>query len=120
VLADAQIEPVPGAPPAVLGVINLRGRIVTVIDLKRCLGLDGAGAAAAGCSVVVADSGADTLALRVDGIAQVCSVAANAIKPAPAVHGRLPHPLVRGMVRRGETMLTLLDADRLTQEAAAV
>jgi len=118
VLVAAEIEPVPGAPRAVLGVINLRGRIVTVVDPALCLGF----AVTAGpgpCTVVVADAGADTLGLRVDSVAEVCSVAEGAIKTAPPIHGRQPDPLVRGIVRRGELMLTLLDADQLAQRAAA-
>ena len=118
VLVAAEIEPVPGAPRAVLGVINLRGRIVTVVDPALCLGFP-AGGNAGRCTVVVADSGDDTLGLRVDSVAEVCSVAAGAIKPAPPIHGRQPDPLVRGIVRRGELMLTLLEADQLAQRAAA-
>ena len=118
VLVAAEVEPVPGAPHAVLGVINLRGRIVTVVDLGLCLGFPGAGAPGP-CTVVVADAGSDTLGLRVDSVAEVCGVAEGAIKPAPPTRGRLPDPLVRGIVRRGDSMLTLLDADQLAQRAAA-
>ena len=119
VLAAAEIEPVPGTPPAVLGVINLRGRIVTVIDLRRCLGFGGA-TADAPCCVIVAEIDGEPVGLRVDGVAEICSVATAAIKPAPATQGRLPDPLVRGIVSRGGQagMLTLLDADRLGVVAA--
>lgn len=118
VLVAAEVEPVPGAPRAVLGVINLRGRIVTVVDPCLCLGFAGT-AAGGSCTVVVADAGDDTLGLRVDSVAEVCSVAESAIKPAPPTQGREPDPLVRGIVRRGELLLTLLDADQLAQRAAA-
>jgi purine-binding chemotaxis protein CheW len=118
VLASAEIEPVPGTPPAVMGVINLRGRIVTVVDLRRCLGF--APAAAEGpCSVIVAELDGEPVGLRIDGIAEICSVAAAAIKPAPPTQGRQPDPLLRGIVSRGGSMLTLLDADRLGVIAAA-
>jgi len=118
VLVSAEIEPVPGAPRAVLGVINLRGRIVTVVDPALCLGF-ATGGSADSRTVVVADSGKDTLGLRVDSVTEVCSVAERAIKPAPPIHGREPDTLVRGIVRRGELLLTLLEADQLAQRAAA-
>ncbi|WP_051749024.1 chemotaxis protein CheW [Nevskia soli] len=119
VLAAAEIEPVPGTPPAILGVTNLRGRIVTVVDLRRCLGL-GAAMADAPCSVIVAEIEGEPVGLRVDGVAEICSIATAAIKPAPATQGRIPDPLVRGIVSRGGEggMLTLLDADRLGVVAA--
>ncbi|MDR3417542.1 MAG: chemotaxis protein CheW [Nevskia sp.] len=118
VLAAAEIEPVPGAPSAVLGVINLRGRIVTVVDLRRCLGFAAAGDTGP-CSVIIVDVGGESLGMRVDGIAEICSVAEAAIKPAPAIHGREPDPLVHGIVSRPGLMMTLLDAERLAQIAAA-
>lgn len=118
VLASAEIEPVPGTPPAVMGVINLRGRIVTVVDLRRCLGF--AAASAEGpCCVIVAELEDEPVGLRVDGIAEIHNIAAAAIKPAPPTQGRLPDPLLRGIVSRGGAMLTLLDADRLGVIAAA-
>lgn len=118
VLVGAEIEPVPGTPPAVLGVINLRGRIVTVIDLRRCLGFPGEGGNQV-CAVVIADTAEGQLGLRVDGIAEVCAVSEGAIRPVPPTLGRDADPLVHGMVKRGDAMLTLLNADLLPQRAAA-
>jgi len=117
VLASADIEPVPGAPPAVLGVINLRGRIITAIDLRLCLGFEGA-TVQPPCCVIVVDVPGETLGLRVDGVAEVCSVSESAIRPSPPTLGREPDPLVRGMVCRNDQMLTLIDAERLVQVVA--
>jgi chemotaxis signal transduction protein len=117
VVVAPDIEPVPRAPSAVRGVINLRGRIVTVIDLGRCLGFPAA-ADGAPCTVVVTDAAGETLGLCVDGVAEICSVAESAIKPMPPIHGQRPDPLVRGMVRRGGLMLILLDLDQLAPAAA--
>jgi purine-binding chemotaxis protein CheW len=117
VLAGAEIEPVPGAPAAVLGVINLRGRIITAIDLGRCLGFNSGPLRPPYC-VIVVDVPGETLGLRVDGVAEICSVSQGAIRPPPPTLGRTPDPLVRGIVARGGQMLTLLDAERLAQVAA--
>ena len=69
--------------------------------------------------MVVADSGGETLGLRVDGVAEVYRVAEAAIKPAPPTQGRNSNPLVRGIVSRAGLLLTLLDAERLAEAAAA-
>jgi purine-binding chemotaxis protein CheW len=116
VLAAVEVEPVPGTPPAVLGVINLRGRIVAVIDLRLCLGFPAAGAAGP-CCVVVAELDGEPLGLRIDGIAEICAVAEGMIRPAPAVRGHQPDPLVRGMINRGGQLITLLDARQLPRRA---
>jgi purine-binding chemotaxis protein CheW len=119
VLASADIEPVPGAPPAVLGVINLRGRIITAIDLRLCLGFAG-GPVQPPCCVIVVDVQGETLGLRVDGVAEICSVAEDTIQPSPPTLGREPDPLVRGLVSRAGRMLTLLNVERLALAAARV
>jgi purine-binding chemotaxis protein CheW len=91
VLASADIEPVPGAPPAVLGVINLRGRIITAIDLRLCLGFAG-GPVQPPCCVIVVDVQGETLGLRVDGVAENCSVAEDARARARSAGARSGQP----------------------------
>ena len=111
VLAKAEIEPVPRAPSDVLGVINLRGSIVTVVDLRMRLGLppppDASGV------VVVADVGGQIVGLRVDRVAEVLNIAEGAIKPAPAAGARGSAARVRGIVNRKTDLLTLLDVPAL-------
>ena len=110
VLATAEIEPVPGTPAEVLGVINLRGQIVTVVDLRRRLGLP-ASAEARG-PLVVFDGPDETLAARVDRVTHVRRIPDPAIKPAPRA-GAAPCAAVLGMVTRGKELMTLLDVPSL-------
>jgi purine-binding chemotaxis protein CheW len=116
VLGSVQIEPVPGAPAAVLGVINLRGRIVPVVDVQYCLGYGMANQAA---SVIVVDSQGESLGLRVEGITEIHSIPAAAIQPVPAASGAPCSSPMLGIVSRDHSMLTLLDVDRLVGTAAA-
>lgn len=111
VLSSAFIEPVPGAPPVVLGVINLRGRIVTVIDLHMRLDLPSSNSEES--CVVVVDVDGEPLALRVDRITELHTVAEGAIKPAPRAANAGPDRIIRGLVSRDSNMLTLLDLDAL-------
>lgn len=110
VLATAEIEPVPGTPREVLGVINLRGQIVTVIDLRLRLGL-AASECAAG-PLVVFDGATETLAARVDRVTHVRRIPDPAIKPAPR-SGAAPCAAVLGIVTRGADLMTLLDVPAL-------
>ena len=118
VLAKAEIERVPRAPVDVLGVINLRGSIITVVDLRTRLGLppllDAPGV------VIITDVAGQTVGLRVDRVAEVLNIADNTIKPAPDTGARNESPRVRGIVSRKTDLLTLLDvAALLNLEAAA-
>lgn len=110
VLASGEVEPVPGAPAGVIGVLNLRGCIVTVLDLRQRLGLP---PLAANHALIVVGSGTQLLALAVDRVADVLNIAASGIQPPPrSVHAdELLQPV--GLVQLRQRLLTLLDADSL-------
>ncbi len=111
VLADTCIEPVPGTTPLVLGVINLRGSVVTVVDLRRHFGFEPE--ADAQTRIIVVDHGCESLGLCVDRVADVRKLSDGAIKPAPATGGGRAEAGIRGMVSRSGELLTLLDPARL-------
>ncbi|MGQ0700072.1 MAG: chemotaxis protein CheW [Panacagrimonas sp.] len=110
VLAEAEIEPVPGAPHDVLGVINLRGAIVTVVDLRLRLGLEASGEPAG--PLIVFDTGAESMAARVDRVTRVRQIADPAIKQVPCAGAPRSRAVTGVVVRDGETM-TLLDVPAL-------
>lgn len=115
VLADAEIETVPGAPYTVLGISNLRGCIVTVMDLRRRLGLPPRGEPGPTC-VIVVDGAGEAVGLRVDRVVDVRSIRVGAVKPAPETGPRAS--AVLGVVTRGGEVLTLLDAAALIASLA--
>jgi len=114
VLSHAEIEPVPGASPSILGVTNLRGRIVTVIDVHFELGLRRA-TGGSSCIVVVEHDG-EPVALRVDRISELYAVADSVIKPPPAVARNGSHRAVCGVLSRPELIVTLLDVGGLLHD----
>lgn len=112
VLTEADIEPVPGTSSETLGVINLRGAIVSVIDLRRLLQLpDRAGDA--NTRIIVLQHAGETLGLRVDRVTQVRALSDSLIKPAPATSAQAAPRQVRGLYSRNGEMLSLLDASIL-------
>jgi purine-binding chemotaxis protein CheW len=101
----------PGAPPAVQGLINLRGTIVTVIDLLLWLGGDHA--AASDGSIVLVDHGPRVAGVAVDEVLDVQMVAPDDV--AGTVGTR--DGAVSGMGRLGDTVVILLDITSLVRQA---
>ena len=83
VLGEQTITRIPLAPPEIAGSLNLRGRIVTAIDLRRRLRLPPPPPGAARMSVV-AEQGGELYALLVDQVAEVMSLPAIGLRTQPA------------------------------------
>ena len=103
----------PGAPAAVQGLVNLRGTIVTVVDLSRALG--GERPSAPDGSIILVEHGARLAGLAVDEVLDVQTVAAEDVGGAASA----PEGAVRGMGRLGDTVVILLDVTRLVKQALA-
>ncbi|MBI3789995.1 MAG: purine-binding chemotaxis protein CheW [Gemmatimonadetes bacterium] len=97
----------PGAPGFVVGLINLRGMVVTVVDLVRRFG--GAGADPVDGSIIVVDFGTRAVGLAVDAMRDVQGVVARAVDTGSAATAGLPASVVRGMAESSEGLVTLLD-----------
>jgi purine-binding chemotaxis protein CheW len=115
------MTPVPLAPPAVLGLINLRGQVVAAIDLRRRLDLppavlpgpetDAGGGVEGGVCVVVETE--DGLAsLLVDAIGDVLEVDESRVLPLPATLRGAPRALATGVLPLDEDLVLILDVDR--------
>ena len=105
----------PGAPGYVLGLINLRGTVVTVIDLVARLGAgvadphDG--------SIIMVEWGTRAVGLAVDDMRDVQAVTEQAIDAAASgAAARLPASSVRGMARVGEGLAVLLDVQSVVRQ----
>lgn len=118
VLVDQGVTPVPLAPEAVVGVVNLRGQIVTVIDLRTRLGLS---PRADGDSVVhvVAYTERETVSFLVDRAGDVLDVAADDFERPPEALTGPADDLILGAYKLPDRLLLLLDADRAAGPAAS-
>ena len=103
---------VPKAPPYVEGVINLRGRIVPVIDLRRRFGFPQADRTAQSRIVVVTVLGR-TVGLIVDSVTEVIWMPENAMEPSPSLGSTAAAEFTKGVGRMGNRLLIMLDLHRL-------
>ena len=109
-----QMTRVPLAPPVVRGLINLRGQIVTAIDLRRRLELDDRPADQLPVNVVVqTDDGA--VSLLVDEIGDVLDVEEKLFEPPPDTLTGSARELIRGAYKLNGRLMLLLDIDKALQ-----
>ena len=103
---------VPLAPPEIAGVLNLRGRIVTVIDMRRRLGL-GAGGAAETPLAIGVESRGESYGLLIDAIGEVLKLEADSREPNPLYLDARLARVSMGIHRLDEQLLMVIDVDRV-------
>ena len=100
--------PLPNAPDYVLGVINLRGAVLPVLNLAARLGLP-ASEARSSSVVIVVDLVGRTVGLLVDAVSDIINVGEGEIQPAPVIGAASSKGLARGMITTDEGIITLID-----------
>ncbi len=110
VLGPQKITRIPLAPREIAGALNLRGRIVTAVDIRRRLGL--APAEAGGMSVVVEHHG-EPYSLMIDSVSEVLSLPAQAFEANPPTLNPRWREVSAGIYRLNEGLLVVLEIDRL-------
>jgi purine-binding chemotaxis protein CheW len=112
VLANQTIARIPLAPPEVAGNLNLRGRIVTAIDLRRVLRLPARAPGEKQMSIVT-EQGAELYALQVDQVHEVLTLKTSALEPNPPTLPALWAEHSQGVYRLEKQLLVVLDVERL-------
>jgi purine-binding chemotaxis protein CheW len=113
ILVPDRIAPVPLAPSEICGLINLRGRIVTVIDVRIRLGLKDQRAAETRAMGVTVENGNELYTLLVDHVGDVITLANNSYEPNPATVDGLWKDFSKGVHRLSDQLMVVLDIDRL-------
>lgn len=112
----SSVTKIPHAPPQVLGVLNLRGSIVPIVDLRMQFALERAEYTTVTVIIVLSvqsGAGRRDFGVVVDGVSDVVDVNAAEVKPAPDLGSRAATEYIRGLVHVAERMVVLLDIDRL-------
>lgn len=117
VIRLAPLTPVPLAPSWIAGVMNLRGHIVTAIDLRERLGMPSA-AEEKGRMCVVVNGGTEPYALIVDAVGDVMDIDDGEIERDPPTLAPAWRDVSRGIIRR-DVLILRLDISRLVNPGAA-
>jgi purine-binding chemotaxis protein CheW len=112
VLGPQRITRIPLAPPEVAGSLNLRGRIVTAIDVRLRLGLPKRPAENPGMSVVVEHAG-ESYSLMVDAVGEVLTLPTREFERNPPTLDLRWREVSLGIFRLNQELLVILDVDRL-------
>ncbi|VAW92996.1 Positive regulator of CheA protein activity (CheW) [hydrothermal vent metagenome] len=115
VLRITDIAPVPGAPHYVLGIINLRGNVVTVIDTRTRFGLVEKESDDS-TRIVIIESENQVIGILVDSVAEVVDLKKSDIETTPNVGNDESSKYIQGVSSQGEQLLILVDVDKLLTE----
>ncbi len=115
VLRMTEIAPVPGAPDYVIGIINLRGNVVTVIDTRKRFGLMPTEADDA-TRIVIIESDGNIVGILVDSVAEVVNLRGSQIETAPNVGNDESSKYIQGVFSREEDILILVDLNKLLSD----
>jgi len=115
VLRVAEIAPVPGAPHYVLGIINLRGNVVTVIDTRTRFGLP-RGEINDLSRIVVIESESQVVGILVDSVAEVVDLRLSEIDSAPNVGNEESSRYIQGVASMDSDLLIVVDLNKLLSE----
>lgn len=116
VLRHEGVHPVPNMPAWMEGVLEYQGRIIPVIDLRRRFALDAGEHPAVpggGGRLLLLSLGDDVVAAAVDRVVDVRAVADGDIAPPPRLLRGVAGEFLKGMVRRDDLMVLVLDVPRL-------
>lgn len=114
VIGQLRIAAVPLAAPGIAGFLNLRGQIVTAIDLHSRLEIPRR--TAEPVMNVVVRNGNELFALIVDEVGDVAAVSADTVEPTPANLAGMWSAVCTGVVRRNQGLLAIADVTRLLDE----
>lgn len=115
VLRYTEIAPVPGAPDYVLGIINLRGNVVTVIDTRSKFGLHYAGITD-NTRIVIIESDDQVVGILVDSVAEVVYLRSSEIDSAPNVGTEESTKFIQGVSNKDGKLLILVDLNKLLND----
>lgn len=115
VLRMTEIAPVPGAPHYVLGIINLRGNVVTVMDTRKRFGLNQKETDDA-TRIIILEVHDQVIGILVDSVAEVVYLRASEIETAPNVGNDESSKYIQGVYSREGELLILVDLNKLLSE----
>lgn len=116
ILRMPDVTRVPNTPPYVEGVMNLRGKVIPLVSLRKRLNMTG-GENSRRTRAMVIDVTGELMGFVVDSVSEVLRVAESEILPPPAaITGGVQQECISGVINKGERLLILLDLEKLIKE----
>lgn len=113
------ITPVPQTPPFIRGVINLRGKIIPVLDMRRRFGMEEGQYTDRSC-IIVAElqngKGGWMFGMLVDGVREVANIPSDHIDPPPQFGQAVDTRYILGMAKMKERVAILLDVEKILKD----
>ena len=119
IIGYMSITPIPRTPPHVKGVINLRGRVIPVIDLRMKFGIEEGAVTDHSCIIVVEIEQRDKnyhIGIIVDHVSEVLDIQEDAIEPAPQFGSNVNTEFILGIGKIGKSVKILLDINMVLSE----
>jgi purine-binding chemotaxis protein CheW len=116
IIGMMEITAVPRSPASVRGVVNLRGQVISVVDLRNCFGLERVEKTDQTCIIVVEteQSGRKiSVGLIVDHVSEVLEIPSDSIEPPPTFGGSISSDFIVGMGKTEKSVKMLLDVDKV-------
>jgi len=117
IIRTQQLTRVPNLPGYIDGVINLRGKVIPVIRLRKRIGMESSDADK-NTRIVVVEVHGHTIGFVVDSVSQVIRLSADVVEPAPRL-GKCENDYVSGVGKIDGRMLLLLDIEKVMNEEFA-
>jgi len=119
IIGMMDITPVPRTPEFIRGVVNLRGKIIPVVDLRLKFGMDAVDHTDETCIIVVQANGVQ-MGIVVDRVSEVLDISAEEVEAVPSFGTEVDTAYILGIGKTGERVKLLLDIDKVLSSAEAV
>ena len=121
IILMGEITEIPEVPDYLCGLINLRGKVIPIVDLRKRFGLDAAGSSEQS-RIIVLNSSRHTFGIVVDAVSEVLRIEQGQIEPPPTGMVGLEQAYIQGLVKMEKKIMILLDIEGLLsqQEHVAV
>ncbi|HOQ06117.1 MAG TPA: chemotaxis protein CheW [Anaerohalosphaeraceae bacterium] len=121
IIGYVPVTPVPKSPVYLKGVLNLRGQVIPVIDLRLKFGMPEKEITDHTCIVIIETQtaeGATMTGLIVDRVSEVLEIEADQIEPAPSLGSTIDTSFLRGIAKTNDSVKLLLEIDSVVQQSA--
>lgn len=114
-----EVTKIPRTPKCVEGVINLRGKVIPVIDMRKAFGMEERETSRETCIIIIQVQRGETSAILgvvVDSVAEVLDIGSEEIEPAPSFGAQVETQFILGMAKTKDSVKILLDINKVVDE----